>query len=492
MEALSWSSLLTDTYGTLWKMIIRPPRAQYSVSELGPSKFRLGTSAFERKDLQLINDRGQRLECSHFCPLVAAGAPLPCQPCVVYLHGNCSCRLEAVDTLPLLLPRGMTVFAVDLSGSGLSEGEYISLGYYEEQDVRVVVQYLRSLGWVSSVALWGRSMGAATSILRAASDPELAACILDSPFSDLSKVAEDLVNNGIVTVPEFLVKMALQMVNKEVKTRAEFDIGELAPIRRAPQARSPVVFAVAEDDDFVLPYHSRRLWNAWGGVDRELVTFQGGHNGARPEWFMERAAEFLLSKFMETSGSSGARLSGLGLHQPANPAQAALEESESEDAPLVPPPPPEGQAAALPPAGEGSAGPADGSKPSLVPRPARNAALVVPSSPEALVAQKLVMMGFSEDMASLAARKNPNVEAAIEWISTQSVHILQESAKSLERMDLRAPPRSSVIGSGPPDQAANSLVTQLTDLGFSSSQAGEAARRCSSVEAAVEWLLTQR
>lgn len=484
MEALSWGSLLTDTYGTLWKMIIRPPRAQYSVSELGPSKFRLGTSAFERKDLQLINDRGQRLECSHFCPLVAAGAPLPRQPCVVYLHGNCSCRLEAIDTLHLLLPRGITVFAVDLSGSGLSEGEYISLGYYEEQDVRVVVQYLRSLEWVSSVALWGRSMGAATSILRAASDPELAACVLDSPFSDLSKVAEDLVNSGIVTVPEFLVKMALQMVNKEVQTRAEFDIGELAPIRRAPQARSPVVFAVAEDDDFVLPYHTRKLWHAWGGGDRELVTFRGGHNGARPEWFMEQAAEFLLSKFMETSGSSGARLSGLGLHQPANPARAASEESDSEDAPLVPPPPPEGPAAdALPPARVGSAGPANGS--------ALNAALVVPSSPEALVAQKLVTMGFSEDMAKLAARNNPNVEAAIEWISTQSVHILQESAKSLERMDLRAPPRSTVIGSGPPDQAASNLVTQITDLGFSRSQAAEAAKRCSSVEGAVEWLLTQ-
>ena len=43
-------------------------------------------------------------------------------PCVVYLHGNCGCRLDSLDCLELCLLYGMSVFAVDLSGSGLSEG----------------------------------------------------------------------------------------------------------------------------------------------------------------------------------------------------------------------------------------------------------------------------------------------------------------------------------------------------------------------------------
>ena len=42
-----------------------------------------------------------------------------------------------------LLGRNITVFTFDFAGCGLSEGEYISLGYYERDDVDCVFKYLR-------------------------------------------------------------------------------------------------------------------------------------------------------------------------------------------------------------------------------------------------------------------------------------------------------------------------------------------------------------
>ena len=42
----------------------------------------------------------------------------------------------------LLLPQNITVFAFDFAGSGLSEGEYISLGWYEREDVQTVTEHL--------------------------------------------------------------------------------------------------------------------------------------------------------------------------------------------------------------------------------------------------------------------------------------------------------------------------------------------------------------
>lgn len=62
----------------------------------------------------------------------------------------------------MLLPSNITVFAYDFSGSGLSEGEYVSLGYYEKEDLKSVVEYLRLEGKTSKIGLWGRSMGAHT------------------------------------------------------------------------------------------------------------------------------------------------------------------------------------------------------------------------------------------------------------------------------------------------------------------------------------------
>ena len=47
------------------------------------------------------------------------------------------------------------MFCIDFSGCGLSEGEYISLGWYERDDVDAVVEYLRNSNKVSTIGLWG-------------------------------------------------------------------------------------------------------------------------------------------------------------------------------------------------------------------------------------------------------------------------------------------------------------------------------------------------
>mmetsp|Transcript_65222 Transcript_65222/g.153573 ORF Transcript_65222/g.153573 Transcript_65222/m.153573 type:complete len:457 (-) Transcript_65222:50-1420(-) len=295
LTSSSWFWRFSDVYDMLWKMVIRPPRDLYAPEELGPDKFRLGKRVYARMDLELTSSRG-KLQCSHFLPAKGTEA----RPCVVYLHGNCSSRLEAFDALPVLLPLDVTVFSLDLSGSGRSDGEYISLGYHEEQDLQTALEHLRQQPDVTSIGLWGRSMGASTSILRAAEDSRIAACVLDSAFKDLKTVAEELVGKGRFPLPSFLTGWAFDMVRSEVSTRAGFDILELSPITRAPKAACPGFFGVASDDSFVLPHHTQALHDAWGG-DKHFRVFDGGHNGVRPMWFLEEAADFLATELRDWS-----------------------------------------------------------------------------------------------------------------------------------------------------------------------------------------------
>jgi len=267
-------------------MIIRPPRHHYEVAELGPPSFRLGEKSFVRRDLQLTSCRGHKLECSHFLPQ----GPAEGRPCVVYLHGASSCRLEALSVLPTLLPLGFTVFCLDLSGSGRSGGEYVSLGHHEEKDLGVALAHLRSLDSVTTVGVWGRSMGASTAIFRAHKDQRIQACVLDSPFRDLRTLAIELVSRG-VKVPNFLLDICLKVVRGEVQKRAGFDPAKLTPIKCAPNARCPALFGAASDDDFIAPHHARDLHNVWGG-EHSLKVFTGGHNGTRPDWFLQDVARF--------------------------------------------------------------------------------------------------------------------------------------------------------------------------------------------------------
>ncbi|KAF2533775.1 hypothetical protein F2Q70_00030357 [Brassica cretica] len=116
---------------------------------------------YQRKDLEVIkNSRGDVLQCSHYMPVERPeGKPLPC---VIYCHGNSGCRADGSEAAIMLLPSNITVFTLDFSGSGLSGGEHVTLGWNEKDDLKAVVEFLRQDGNISLIGLWGRSMGAVT------------------------------------------------------------------------------------------------------------------------------------------------------------------------------------------------------------------------------------------------------------------------------------------------------------------------------------------
>jgi alpha-beta hydrolase superfamily lysophospholipase len=150
--------------------------------------------------------------------------------------------------LSVLLSIGVTVFAFDCSGSGKSEGKYVSLGYHEREDLRVVVDHLRGSGTVSTLGVWGRSMGAVTGLMYQARDVELLkrmsvdSMVLDSPFSDFPELAEELVKRAEsrgVYVPGLVTKMALHMLQGSIKELANFSINDLTPLKFAKDCSVP-------------------------------------------------------------------------------------------------------------------------------------------------------------------------------------------------------------------------------------------------------------
>ena len=104
-----------------------------------------------------MNSKNLKLKCSHWEPEERGKKKK--RPILIYLHGNCGCRVDVIECLEGALKSDMTVLGVDLSGSGHSEGEYITLGWNEKDDVWDLIRYMKAKGTVSSVCLWGRSMG---------------------------------------------------------------------------------------------------------------------------------------------------------------------------------------------------------------------------------------------------------------------------------------------------------------------------------------------
>lgn len=300
-------------YTELWKAVIRPPRDHYEIKDLGPPVFSIENRTYQRTDLSLKNPRGLTIVCSHFEP-IAAERPAERLPCVVYLHGNCSSRLEAVSTLPVLLPFNITVFCLDFAGSGLSDGEYLSLGYYERDDLAVVVDHLRESNRVTCIGLWGRSMGASTALLHADRDPSIAGLVLDSPFSDLKVLCEELVDGYTNSrVPRWVTAIALQMVRSSISTHANFDIYDLAPVRHVSQSFIPALFTAAYNDHFIQPHHAKELHAAYAG-DKNFIMVEGDHNTSRSKFFMDSVSIFFFNTLqceMLVKGDSQSQVSSV-------------------------------------------------------------------------------------------------------------------------------------------------------------------------------------
>lgn len=291
---MSFLGKMNEQYAELWKAIIRPPRDVYETKNLGPRVFSIENNVYQRSDVVLKNSRGHNLMCSHWEPIPSERVAQKL-PCVIYLHGNCSSRLEAITTLPVLLPFNITVFCFDFSGSGLSDGEYLSLGYYERDDLAAIVNHLRESNRVTCIGLWGRSMGASTALLHADRDPTIAGVVLDSPFSDLKVLCEELVDvyaNSMV--PKWLVAIVLQMVRSSIEQHASFDIFELAPIQHVQNSYIPALFTAAYNDTFIRPHHAKDLHELYAG-DKNFVMIEGDHNSARSKFFMDSVAIFFFN-----------------------------------------------------------------------------------------------------------------------------------------------------------------------------------------------------
>ncbi|KAJ9184217.1 hypothetical protein P3X46_003965 [Hevea brasiliensis] len=252
--------------------VIRPPRANYNPDQyLWEKDFTLAGRAYKRQDLKLTNARGHTLQCSHYVP-----SPFPEDtplPCVINCHGNrkamviekisfigifpCGfayiiingCRADANEAAVILLPSNITVFALDFSGSGLSDGEYVSLGWHERDDLKVVVSYLRSNQQILRIE-----------------DPSIAGMVLDSAFANLFDLMMELVDVYKIRLPKFIV---------------------------APKTFIPALFGHASEDKFIQSHLSDLIFMSYAG-DKNMIKFDGDQNSSRPQFYYDSVSIFFF------------------------------------------------------------------------------------------------------------------------------------------------------------------------------------------------------
>lgn len=108
----------------------------------------------------------------------------PAKPAIIFCHGHAGSMDPDVAYAPWFHAAGFNVLMFDFRAHGRSEGNRVSLGYFERQDLLGAVDYLQGRG-IMEVGVMGFSMGGAVGVTTAAQCESIRATISDGGSAHL-------------------------------------------------------------------------------------------------------------------------------------------------------------------------------------------------------------------------------------------------------------------------------------------------------------------
>lgn len=178
------------------------------------------------------------------------------------------------------LMMGYNVLTPDLRASGDSEGQYLTMGYKESQDVVEWAQKIAQADSQAKIVLHGVSMGAAT-VMIASADEQLPAevvatvedCGYTSAYDLLAMKIEDSFD-----LPSFPVMNLLDWRCEKV---AGFSLHQAVPDMAVRHSKVPMLFIHGTKDTLVPPSMAQKLYDDAQAPKKQLLFIKDAiHAGA--------------------------------------------------------------------------------------------------------------------------------------------------------------------------------------------------------------------
>ena len=155
---------------------------------------------------------------------------------------------------------GYRVVMVDMRGHGRSTGDYIAYGVVESRDTRQVIDYLETQDLIAGrLGVWGISMGAATAIKTAATDPRIDAVVAVAPYTSMRSAVPHLVQLLVPVYGWMLDEEDIDRIIDAGGREASFNPDEADPLTVITSVHAPVRFIHGKCDWIIPPSQSRQL-----------------------------------------------------------------------------------------------------------------------------------------------------------------------------------------------------------------------------------------
>lgn len=214
---------------------------------------------------------------------------------VILSHGITVNRNASLKYAELFQGLGFSCLAYEQCRHGESGGLHTTYGYYERYDLKAVVDWIRNrFGDDVCVGIHGESMGAAillqyAGLVEDGADFYISDCAYASIWEQLGyrlRVQMHLPVWPLLHLTAWLCRL-----------RCGFVIKEACPLAAIPHINNPVLFVHGEDDRYIPPDASMRLYEAKTNGPRGLLLVPGAHHAqaqpVAPEQYRRTVIEFL-------------------------------------------------------------------------------------------------------------------------------------------------------------------------------------------------------
>ena len=254
--------------------LLHAPMADRELPDETPKEYNL---PFE--NVTVINPDGMKL----------AGWFIPSEngAVIIMQHGYKSTRSELLNEAEMMHRHGYGVLLTSIRAHDYSEGELITLGYYETDDMEAWYQYLLTRTDIDpeKIGILGNSYGGMLSIQYAALNENIKAVVANSAFSSMQDTVTTSVTH-FTGLPEFpFVPLIVFWAETDTGVKMEeIDatkwISEISP--------RPVFLMQGGADTVVSPNSGQLLYDAAGEPKELWFDPELGH----VEFDTERAAEY--------------------------------------------------------------------------------------------------------------------------------------------------------------------------------------------------------
>jgi fermentation-respiration switch protein FrsA (DUF1100 family) len=219
----------------------------------------------------------------------------PNQAAVVLVHGHGSNRAALLPTAEILARYGYSSLMIDLRAHGLSNGDIVTYGYHEWQDVVAAMEYLKHRSDIhpDRIGLLGQSMGGSVIIRAAARSDVPRAIVVESTFRNMSSAVDDAFDN-ISSLPQWpFASLVVWMAESAIGA----DISELDSVRDMATLNLPVFIIHGTDDELMPLEHHNALLRA--ANDPKLSWIVEGMGHVSPALFTPNEYERRLIEFFD-------------------------------------------------------------------------------------------------------------------------------------------------------------------------------------------------